>query len=443
MLDRFLHLPTAPEFERAVIGAVMQDAGAVEVATELLLPDDFSESCNQAVWRTVTALSLEVDYPINTLTVAEAMRRAGTLESAGGAAYLCQCVQEVVSAANVDRHAAVVREKSLLRGLILAAERAAVQGRAPGMSTEEMLETLDAQMGSTINRMHRQEPQPLRVLVPPVAEEIEERLKHKGVLSGIPTGCHGLDQITGGLQPEFIVLAGKTSHGKTAWAVGLLRHVGVTLKIPCALFSIEMTHREIVQRLVAGQGKVNLHDLRNGWLNTEHQQRMRKALAGIIEAPVFIDDTSTLSLTALRVKLRRLIRRHGIKLAVVDYLQLVQPPPAESRQEEVARVARGLKALAKELQIPLVVLSQLTRASGDEVPSLGDLRGSGEIEESAPTVLFVWRKRDRQTHDLDSAAKVIVSKQRNGPLGCLDMHFERRWATFEEPAPMGTEERER
>lgn len=441
-MDRFLNLPKAPDIERAVIGAVLMDRQAVEIATEFLIPEDFADMRHRLIWKSVLALSLEPDGQVDEMTVKDALRRHGDLATVSPE-YVEGCPDATSTTANIDAHVAIVREKALLRRLIEGAERAALQGRQPGMTSEDMLETLDAQMGQVVARLHRQEPEPLRVLVPPVAAALEERLKHRDALNGIPTGYHRLDQLTGGLQPEFIVLAAKTSIGKTAFAVGLLRHVGVTLKIPCAMFSIEMTHQEIIHRLVAAEGKVSLHDMRNGWLSERDQCRMRTALTTITEAPIYIDDTSTLSLAALRVKLRRLIRRRGVTLAVVDYLQLIQPPTAESRHEEVALVSRGLKALAKELQIPILVLSQLTRASGNEVPSLGDLRGSGEIEESAPTVLFLHRERNRENHELPAATKLLLSKQRNGPLGCVDLYFENRWAAFQEPAPAGYQEMDR
>lgn len=430
-------LPMALEMERAVIGGLTRPLG-VERAVEVVESADFTDMRHRHIFEAAVGLmnhGREVDFQ----SLCDALRVVDHVPTMGLESYLAGCITETVSAANIDHHAAVVREKALLRRLIEAAERAALQGRQAGMTPEDMLETLDAQMSVVTSQMCREDAEALKTGVARVGAEVARRTRDQKAVTGIPTGFTILDRLTAGLQPGLIIVAGKTSHGKTAFAVGLIRHAGVMLHIPTVLFTLEMSRDQIIERLLSSTAKVNNVLMRSGHTTAEDRQRLSMAEQLLAEAPVYIDGSSDLSLTDLRVKLRRHVRLHGVRLALVDHLQLVKRPNLESDHARIAAVSRGLKLIAKDLNLPLVVGSQFSRASGDEMPSVSELRGSGEIEENAPTIVILWRRRDKQTGKLGSEARIVLAKQTGGPPGSIDAHFHGPWTTFEEAAHQSEE----
>lgn len=441
--------PQAVEIEQQIIGAMLLEREAIARVIEVLDEDAFHADYHRKIFQAIQAM-FDRSEPVDIITLAEELRRRGHLEVIGGETYLAESTMKVTSAANVEYHAKIVLEKSLLRNLIVASSAIAARGFSP---TEDAFDLLDEaeqaifqisekRLKKTFTDMHKAVHDTLEML-----ESIHG--KHSGV-NGVPTGFRDLDTLTGGWQnSDLIIIAGRPSSGKTAFALSLARNAAMHFEKPTGvcIFSLEMSTQQLVMRLLCAEAKVDAHAVRTGRLPEDDWKRLSIAAGKLANANIFIDDSASLGILELRAKARRLKAERNIGLVVVDYLQLMQgPKSAENREKEISAISRSLKALAKELNVPVIALSQLSRAvesRTDKRPILSDLRESGAIEQDADLVAFVHRPEmymdpeSRDSSEMAGMAEIIVGKQRNGPIDDIKLAFVHRYARFENLAPSG------
>lgn len=439
--------PQAIEIEAQVLGAMLLEREAIARVIELLDEDDFHADYHRKIFQAIIAM-FDRSEPVDIITMAEELRRRGHLDLVGGETYLAELTMKVTSAANVEYHAKIVLEKSLMRSIINASSAIATRAFSP---TEDAFELLDEaeqtifqisekRMKKTFTAMHKAVHDTLEVL-----ESIHG--KHSGV-TGVPSGFFKLDELTAGWQnSDLIIVAGRPSSGKTAFALSLARNAAMHHEKPTGvgIFSLEMSTQQLVMRLLCAEAKVDAHAVRTGRLPEDDWKRLSLAAGRLAKANIFIDDTASLGILELRAKARRLKAERNIGLVVVDYLQLMQgPKDAESREKEISAISRSLKALAKELNIPVIALSQLSRAvesRTDKRPILSDLRESGAIEQDADVVCFVHRPEmytdpdSEKFSEVAGQAEIIVGKQRNGPIDDIKLAFVHRYARFENLVP--------
>jgi replicative DNA helicase len=451
--------PQAVDIEEQVLGAMLLEKEAIGRAVEVLDEEVFHAERNKKIFQAIIRL-FERSEPADVITVAEELRRRGQLEGVGGEAYLVELTMKVTSAANVEYHARIVLEKALLRRLI--SESSAIAGRAFNQ-TEDAFDLLD-QAEQAIFKISEWRLKRNFVSMDKAVHDTLEMLesihgKNEGV-TGVPTGFRDLDTLTGGWQrSDLIIVAGRPSAGKTAFALSLAANAALHRSKPTTvgIFSLEMSIQQLIMRLLCAEARVDAHAVRTGRLPEDDWKRLSLGAGRLARAPLFIDDTAGLGILELRAKARRLKAEHNVGLIVVDYLQLMQGPRnAENREKEISAVSRSLKGLAKELDIPVVALSQLSRAvegRTDKRPILSDLRESGAIEQDADVVAFVHRPemytdpKSEKMDEVQGRAEIIVGKQRNGPVDDVALTFVRRYARFEnlalasmETMPVGPEE---
>jgi replicative DNA helicase len=434
-------LPQNLDAERSILGAILLDNHALNAAIENLKPEDFFLEQHRRVFNQMIALG-ESQQAIDLITLTESLHRVGELESSGGAPYLASLADGMPRVTNVEHYARIVREKALLRNLIHATHN--IQQRA--LEGEDGADTILDNAESSIFALAEDRVKagliPVKDIVRDNFERLERIFREGKSITGVSTGYVELDRLLSGLQAsELLILAARPSQGKTALALNLAENISIRAGMPVAFFSLEMSKESLLQRLVASVAQIDGHKFRTGHLSREDWRRMTEALGTISSAPLWIDDAGSTSVLEIGAKARRLKRDKGLKLLVVDYLQLITARGRfNSRQEEVASISRGLKGLAKELQIPVLVLSQLTRAPEREErgPQLSDLRESGAIEQDADVVMFIyrphWAKMDASPEERDQA-EIQVAKQRNGPTDKVRFVFRSRLTRFEEAAP--------
>jgi replicative DNA helicase len=434
-------LPQNLDAERSVLGAILLDNHTLNTAVEKLKPEDFFLDQHRRVYQQMIALA-ESQQAIDLVTLTDGLHRRGELEAAGGAAYLAQLVDGVPRVANVEHYARIVKEKALLRGLIYSTH--AIQQQA--LEAEEDADTILDRAESSIFQLAEER---IRVgfigvkeLVRQNFERLERIFTEGKRITGLSTGYRQLDNLTSGLQPsELLILAARPSMGKTALALNVAENIALRGEGPVAIFSLEMSKESLLLRLLASQARIDAHKFRTGHLARDDWRKMTESLARLAEAPLWIDDSGSATVMEMGAKARRLKRDKGLSLVILDYLQLVAVRGRFSnRNEEVTSITRGLKALAKELKAPVLVLSQLTRAPEREErrPQLADLRESGAIEQDADVVLFIHRPnvyKQGATPEERDETKVIVAKQRNGPTADLNFVFLHSYTRFEEAAP--------
>jgi replicative DNA helicase len=376
------------------------------------------------------------------ITVKSGLERSGRLEEVGGPAYLAELLEGVPRSANVEHYARIVREKAILRDLIHSSQEilsAAMQARGP---LDQLLDDAERSILQVAEERLRSGFVPLSVTAEESLKAIEELTRRKELITGVPSGFPELDEMTAGLQPsDLIILAARPAMGKTALALNLASHAALTHGKTVGMFSLEMSHQQLFFRLLCSEGQVDAHRLRTGRVDKEQWQRIIKVFGKLSGAPIFLDDTPGIGVMEMRAKSRRLKREHGLDLLIVDYLQLMRGRGrVENRQQEISEISRSLKELAKELHIPIVALSQLSRApeqrGGDHRPQLSDLRESGAIEQDADVVMFLFREEvyKKDDPDLHGKAELIVGKQRNGPTGTVRLNFIRDFTRFVNPA---------
>ncbi len=443
--------PHSIEAEQAVLGGLLLDNDALDRVADMISEGDFYRQDHRLIFRHVCRM-VEKNKPADIVTVAEMLDSCNELEGIGGLAYLSALAQSTPSSANVRRYAEIVRERAVMRKLAEVGSAIAESAYTPaGRSARELLDEAEAkvfEIGEAGARS-RQGFQELPPLLTEVVERIDQLYSQGGQsdVTGIATGFADLDRQTSGLQPgDLVIVAGRPSMGKTAFALNIAEHVALELKQPVAVFSMEMSGAQLAMRLIGSVGRLDQHKLRTGRLEDDEWRRLTHAVGRLNDAPVYIDETAALNALELRARARRLARQWqggpGLGLIVIDYLQLMSASgTGENRATEISEISRSLKALAKELRVPVMALSQLNRSleqRPNKRPVMSDLRESGAIEQDADLILFIYRDEVYNAESPDKGiAEIIIGKQRNGPIGTEKLTFRREFTRFENYATPG------
>jgi replicative DNA helicase len=433
-------LPQNDDAEEHVLGGMLLEANAIASVIDIVHAEDFFRHSHQTIFRTVMRM-FQAGRPVDPVTVVDELEQNQELDRAGGHVKIRSLAELTPATANVAHHARIVREMALLRGLVSAGTEIRQMGFDRGAETDELVSRAETLLFKLAQGRANGALMPFKVALTETFERISELYENKTDVTGIATGFRDLDQITAGFQPaNLVVLAARPSMGKSGFALGITANVVLRAERPCAFFSLEMSRQEVAQRLICAEGKVDSHKLRTGRLGGEDWGRLARSCGALERAPLYLDDTPGLSLTELRSRLQTLKRREpDLALAVVDYLQLMAVGSSvESRLQEVSSISRGLKALAKDLDMPILALSQLSRAveqRHDKRPILSDLRESGTIEQDADVVIFIYRDDYYNAEsESEGLAEIIVAKHRNGPTDSTKLSFLRRYAKFSDHA---------
>lgn len=433
-------LPHNLDAERSVLGAVLVDNSTLHAALQRLKPGDFHHHAHRRIFAAMIELT-EKATAIDLVTLKEMLDRSGSLEASGGTLALAALLDGVPRSANVDHYATIVKDKAILREMIDASSRVIESCFAAQEDAAEVLDEAEKTIFSIAQDQYRGGFTGLQ----PISEEAVTRLQAMTgdhAVTGVSTGFQELDSKTSGLQPsDLILIAARPSMGKTALCLNIAHHAAMRDGRTVGLFSLEMSKEQLYLRLLASQARVDSHRLRTGRLSKREWQEILEAVQKLNKVPIFIDDTPGITVLEMRAKARRLAQEHGLDLLIVDYLQLMRGRGGhENRNLEIADISRSLKELAKELKIPVVALSQLSRATeqrsrGDRRPQLSDLRESGALEQDADVVMFLYRPEvyDDKNPELEGLAELIIGKQRNGPIGTVDLIFVKNYTTFHDP----------
>lgn len=433
--------PHSIEAEQSVLGSLMLDNESWEKTADLLVEHDFYRRDHQLIFRAIADL-FEQSQPVDVITLAEYHDKRGELDKVGELAYLGMLARNTPSSANIIAYASIVRERSILRQLIAVGTAISnVAFNPEGKSSEEMLDLAEGQVFEIAEKGAKRSGGFIQVkeVLSRVVDRIDTLFEQDSPITGLSTGFNDFDEQTSGMQPaDLVIVAGRPSMGKTTFAMNLAEHAAIKSKVPVAVFSMEMPADALAMRMLSSLGQIDQHRLRTGRLNDDDWPRLTSAIALLNEAPLFIDDTPALTVTELRARARRLKREHGLSMIVIDYIQLMQGSSRssnENRATEISEISRSLKALAKELEVPVVALSQLNRSleqRPNKRPIMSDLRESGAIEQDADLIVFIYRD---EVYNEDSAekgkAEIIISKQRNGPIGTVALTFQGKYTRFE------------
>jgi replicative DNA helicase len=444
-LDR--GLPASPDAERSILGGILLDNYLVNEATQGLLPEHFYLDSHRRIFQRMMDLN-ETAKPIEIISLSEELARHKELESVGGVAYISSLTDGVPRRQSIEHYVRLVKDKALLRGLIHAANGMISKALDQEDEAGEILDGAEADIFNLSEARISQDLMKLSEIVRQSFPDGLDSLYEAGRrITGVETHYSELDDKTAGFQPsDLIIIAARPSMGKTAFAINIAENVAVLDQRPVAIFSLEMSKEALLRRMICSQSRVDSHKFRTGFLGKEDLEKIRNGIDSLLQAPMYIDDTPGLSLTEMRAKARRLKRQHGLDMVVVDYLQLMSATAPggkryENRTQEVSAISRGLKAIAKELRVPVVALSQLSRApetrgTNDNTPKLSDLRESGSIEQDADVVMFIHRPEyyDRDNPDIKGDANLIIGKQRNGPTDTVKLTYINQWTRFENPA---------
>jgi replicative DNA helicase len=431
-------LPHNLEAEKSVLGAILIQNDAFNAAAELIGAQDFFRDAHRRIFSKMIALS-ERSQPIDYITLKEELARAGELDEVGGPAYITALADGVPRSTNVDHYARIVKEKAVLRNLIFSANRIITHAYEAEQDADVLLDQAEKAIFEIAEDRIREGFVPLRDLVQASFATIERLQQHKGAVTGVPSGFVDLDQLTSGFQPgDLVIVAARPSMGKTSFVLNIAQHVGRSGGA-VGVFSLEMAKEQVFLRLLAAEAGIDGHKFRTGFLTEKDYGKLSHALGVLAEMPVYIDDSPAIGVLEMRAKARRLMAASGLRVLVVDYIQLMQGRGRfESRQQEVAAISRSLKGLAKELNIPILALSQLSRAPearGEHRPQLSDLRESGALEQDADVVLFIYRpevyQREETRPEDEGVAEIIIGKQRNGPIGSIRLTFLHQYTRFE------------
>ncbi|MDZ4224468.1 MAG: replicative DNA helicase, partial [bacterium] len=397
---------------------------------------DFYRESHRKIYQAMMEL-YQANEPSDLVTVTNILKSKGDLERAGGAAFLATLVDQTPTAAHIAHYAKIVREKSILRRLIDGATDIVTKGYSLERSVEEFLDEAEKIIFEVASTRVQQSFFPLKDIVKSSFKTIEQLYEKKQLITGVPSGFKDLDRLTSGLQPsDLLIVAGRPSSGKTAFSLNIMENAACDSKVPAAIFSLEMSKEQLVQRLLCSRAKVDSYKLRGGFLSENDWPKLTRAAGALSEAPIFIDDSPMLTVLEMRAKARRLKKEKGLGLLVVDYLQLIRASGRfGSREQEISDISRSLKALAKELHVPVIALSQLNRgleSRQDKRPMLSDLRESGSIEQDADVVMMIYRDEMYNTESPEAGkAEVIIGKQRNGPTGKVQLAFLNQFTRFE------------
>jgi len=441
-LDR--GLPASPDAERSILGAILLDNDLQNEALSELKPDHFFLDAHRRIYSCIAELS-ENGRPIDLITISEELSRHKELEAVGGVAYLSSLTDGVPRRTSIEHYIRIVRDKAMLRSLIHAANSVISHALEAADPAEDIVDAAEASIFQITDERGGQQ----LMSVSQIAKEsfggdVEKLYERGKKITGLETHYADLDELTSGLQPsDLVIIAARPSMGKTAFAINIAENAAVMNGAKVAVFSLEMSREALVNRMLCSQARVDSHKMRTGFLGKDDIAKLRNGLEVLMEAPIYIDDTPGISLTELRAKARRMHQTMGLDLVVIDYLQLMAASAPggrryENRTQEVSAISRGLKAIAKELRVPVVALSQLSRApetrgAKDAEPKLSDLRESGSIEQDADVVMFLYRPEyyNRNDPDLENKAKLIIGKQRNGPTGTVQLAFLKQSTRFE------------
>ena len=431
--------PQHIEAEQSILGGILIENEAINRVTEILDADDFYRESHRKIFDALLNLS-ERDEPADLITLTNELRKTDQLDSIGGASYLASLIDSVPTAANIQYYARIVKEKAILRKLIQTSTEIITQSYEDRGDVEGFLDEAERSIFEISEKRVRPSFYPIREIVKQSFATIEKLFKKKEAVTGVASGFKELDRMTAGFQPsDLIIVAGRPSMGKTAFCLDVAEYAAIDNKIPVAIFSLEMSKEQLVIRMLCSQANVEGTRLRTGYLNESDWPKLTIAAGSLSESPIYIDDTAALSVLEMRAKARRLKADHGLGMVIVDYLQLMKGRArVESRQQEISEISRSLKALAKELTIPVIAVSQLSRKTEERTgnrPQLSDLRESGAIEQDADLILFIYRD-EVYNRDPDNPnrgkAEVIIGKQRNGPIGKIDLAFLDKFTTFKD-----------
>ena len=433
--------------EQAALGSMLLQEDAVLRGVDILRPEDFYKKSHQIIFKCILEL-FEKSRGVDLVTLTEELNRINLLEDIGGVTYLTNLINSVPTAANIEYYIKIIEEKSILRNLIISATKIISMGYEEKEDAKILLDKAEHLIFEVSERNLGQSFVPIKEILQDSFEKIES-LYHRGeFITGVPSGFDEFDDITTGFQPsELIVIAGRPGMGKTAFCMTIAQYIAVSKSIPVALFSLEMSKSQLVQRMLCSEARVDAHNLRKGRLAESDWPTLSMAAGRLASAPIFIDDTAGISCLEIKAKARRLKAQHNLGLVIIDYLQLISSSGrVENRQQEISEISRSLKGLARELNVPVIAVSQLSRAVEQRErkrPRLSDLRESGAIEQDADLVVFLYREEYyKPKTERKGIAEVIISKQRNGPTGQIDLAFVKEYAKFENLTRIPEEENE-
>ncbi|MCK8824555.1 replicative DNA helicase [Fuchsiella alkaliacetigena] len=427
--------PRSIDAEKSTLGAMLIDRNAIAKVVEILNSEDFYREAHNIIFQVICNL-FEEGEPVDLVTVAEKLRTKEVLEEIGGLSYLTSLANSVPTSTNVEHYAYLVEEKAVLRKLISSANQISDLGYQGEEDLEIVLDRAEQLIFNVSQKRAVKTFAEIKDVLMSTFDDLEMLYENKGGVTGVPTGFSDLDKMTSGFQEsDLVIIAARPSMGKTALALNIAQYAAIQEDIPVAIFSLEMSKEQLVQRMLCCEAQVDNHRLRTGYLNENDWDKLTDAAGSLSEADIFIDDTPAITVMEMRAKARRIKAEHGLGLILIDYLQLMQGSGrVESRQQEVSKISRSLKSLARELEVPVVSLSQLSRAveqRNDKRPQLSDLRASGSIEQDADVVAFIYRD---EYYNPDTEKKgiteIIIGKQRNGPVGMVELAFQKEYTRF-------------
>jgi replicative DNA helicase len=433
--------PQNVEAEQSVLGSLMIDKNAVIKIADLISPEDFYKDTHAKIFEAMLYL-YESHEPIDLLSISNRLKETGHLEQVGGNSYLASLANTVPTAANIVHYAKIVEKKAILRKLIDNASQIVVNAYDEKNEVEDVLDEAERKIFAVSQKHIRQDFTSVKPILEEAFDRIDELSKNKGKLRGVPTGFRDLDKILSGLQESnLIILGARPSMGKSSFVMDIARQAAVQAKVPVGIFSLEMSKGELIDRLICSQARVDLWKMRTGNLSSSGENddfsRIGHAIGVLSEAPIFIDDTAGLNVMEMRTMARRLQSEHGLGLIIIDYLQLIEGRSnVENRVQVVSEISRSLKGLARELRIPIIALSQLSRgveSREDQKPKLSDLRESGSIEQDADVVMFIYREDfAKKNAEKTGIANIIIAKHRNGPIGEIELYFKQEYTSFQD-----------
>ncbi|MBI1824368.1 MAG: replicative DNA helicase [Nitrospirae bacterium] len=431
--------PQNLEAEQSVLGAILIENSAINKTLEILRQDDFYKEGHRKIFSAMIDLS-ERNEGIDLITLTEQLKLKDHLEAVGGTAYLSFLSNFTPTSANVIFHSKIIHEKALLRNLIFTTHEIEAMCYESSEEIPDLIDLAEKKIFEISQERVRSQFVPIKEILRHSFEVIEKLYETREGVTGVPSGFKGLDKMTTGFQPsDLVIVAGRPSMGKTALALNIAQTAGIQKKASVAVFSLEMSKEQLVLRMLCSEARVDAHKLRSGFLGKDDWPKLTHAAAKLNDAKIFIDDTPAMSILEMRAKARRLKQQHGLQMIVVDYLQLMRGRGnADNREQEISDISRSLKSLAKEIQVPVLALSQLSRAvesRTDKRPMLADLRESGAIEQDADVVLFIYRDEvyHPNNEEKKGTAEVIIGKQRNGPIGTVDLVFSNQYTRFDDP----------
>ena len=439
--------PQAPELEEVVLGALMIESDAYSQVSDILKPESFYEHRHQLLYRAITTLALQ-QKPIDILTVTEQLRSTGDLEEAGGPFYITQLSGKVASSAHIEYHARIIAQKHLARELITYTSTIQTKAFDETQDVDDLMQEAEGKLFEISQQNMKKDYTQIDPVIQDAYEMLQKAAARTDGLSGLESGFHALDKMTSGWQnSDLIIIAARPAMGKTAFVLSMAKNIAVTNRVPVAMFSLEMSNVQLVNRLIVNVCEIPGEKIKSGQLAPYEWGQLDYRLKDLMGAPLYVDDTPSLSVFELRTKARRLVREHDVKIIIIDYLQLMNASGMSygSRQEEVSTISRSLKGLAKELNIPIIALSQLNRGveqrdgNDGKRPQLSDLRESGAIEQDADMVCFIHRPeyykiyQDDKGRDLRGMAEIIIAKHRNGAVGDVLLRFRGEYARFQNP----------